>query len=132
MRHAWLVRAICFLCLIQCLTAPAWAYKRETRIPLLGCRGHFAASGNARFVEVRSERSVRDHDELIIDIKNVPLRPGTVLVVYVSNEAVGNITINSKLSGSLTLKAEGLQYLPSVNLGTSVVLTKLDGSLVLW
>ena len=114
------------------LTEPACAYKRESRIPLSGCRGHFAASGSARFVAMRNEPRQTDHEELIIEIKNVPLPPGTNLIVYVSDEYVGFINLNAKQSGSLTLTSSFGKIVPEITAGTSVFIKTIDGRDVMW
>ena len=132
MRHSWLIRLLGFLIFVQTLSSPALAYKRTTRLPLLGCRGHFAASGSARYEEIRDESNTKDHEELTIEVKNVPLKPGTVLVVYVSDEALGNITLDRKQSGRLKLTSEFGKFVPTLEWGTNVMLKKIDGRLVTW
>ncbi|WP_010585620.1 hypothetical protein [Schlesneria paludicola] len=132
MNHGWLVRMLCFLTVTFLWTTPSWAFKRELRLPLFGCRGHFAASGSARHVEVRGEPNVKDHDVLSIDVKNVPLPPGTVLAVQVNDEVIGNITLNERQSGKLRLTSLKRKNLPKLDWGTSVNLKKIDGSLVTW
>ena len=131
MHDVQLIRLFSLLVFLQCFTATTSAYEKATRIPLLGCRGHFAASGDARYIEVRNESSVKDHQELIIEIKNVPLRPGTVLVVYVSDEVMGNITLDSKQGGTLKLSSEDRKFVPKLHYGTNIMITKVDGRLVI-
>ena len=132
MPTSYLTRACCFLALVSCWSTPAWAFKRDVRIPLLGCRGHFNASGSARSLTVRNEPSTLKLDELTIEVRNVPLKPGTVLVVYVDDETVGNIVLNSRQSGTLKITSETRKFVPTINWGTSVLVKKVDGSIVIW
>jgi hypothetical protein len=127
-----LVRFCVFVAAVQLLTADAWAYKTEIRLPLIGCRGHFAAAGTARFHVLRGEPKIDDQEELLIEIKNVPLAPGTILVVYVSDEVVGNITLNGKQSGSLKLTSALRKFVPPLDPGTSVMVKTVDGRLIMW
>ena len=126
-----IVGALSFFLGLQCITLPALAYQREFRLPILGHQRHAAASGNARHITVRQQVGVRDHEQLIINIRNVPLSPGTVLVVNVHNEAIGNITLDSRRSGTLKLTSEK-SFIPELNWGSSVTITKIDGTLVAW
>ena len=132
MNHGWLVRLLCFLTLTTFGASPLWAEKRELRIPLFGCRGHFTASGAARYVEIRREKGVKDHDDLTIEVKNVPLPPGTVLSVHIEEEVIGSITLNNELSGKLMLTSLNRKTMPRLDWGTSIKLKKIDGSLVIW
>ena len=112
-------------------THPAWAYKTESRIPLMGCRGHYSASGSARYVKIRSEKKT-DEEELQIVIHNVPLKPGTVLFVFVAEEPVGTIKLDSKQSGKLTLTSSFGKFVPPITSGTSVIVKTVDGRYVMW
>ena len=129
------------LCLIRlCLIAgfvfvfdgQAWAYKRENRIPLSGCRGHFAASGTARYVAKRSEPKTPDQEEMIVEVNNVPMRPGTILVVYVTDEVVGTIKLDAKQGGTLKLTSSFNKFIPPLDESSSVVLKTVDGRMVMW
>jgi len=110
----------------------AWAYKRQNRIPLSGCRGHYAASGTARYVATRNEPRTPDQEEMIVEVKNVPLRPGTTLVVYVTDEAVGTIKLDANQGGTLKLTSAYKKFVPPLDEGTSVVLKTVDGRMVMW
>ncbi len=110
----------------------AWAYKRENRIPLSGCRGHFAASGTARYVAKHKEPKTPDQEEIIVEINNVPMRPGTILVVYVTDEAVGTIKLDAKQGGTLKLTSSSNKFIPPLDESTSVVLKTVDGRMVMW
>ena len=118
--------------MVQLLNQQALAYKRENRIPLSGCRGHFAASGTARYVANRNESKTQDREELIVEIKNVPMRPGTTLVVYVTDEAVGTIKLDAKQGGTLKLTSSFNKFVPPLDESTSVVLKTVDGRMVMW
>lgn len=128
----WTARLCCFLLVVTGLATPAWAYKREVRLPLHGCGGNITAVGSARYSIKRNEPDVPYHEALTIEVRNVALTPGTVLVIYAGDEFVGNVTIDAKQSGSLTVTNENRRYVPSLNWGTSIMIKKLDGSLVIW
>ena len=132
MHRGILIHSLLVVTLFFLLAEPACAYKRESRIPLSGCRGHFAASGSARFVAMRNEPRQTDHEELIIEIKNVPLPPGTKLIVYVSDEVVGYINLNAKQSGSLTLTSSFGKIIPEITAGTSILIKTINGRDVMW
>ena len=132
MCQTWIGRLFAVMLMLSCLTTPAWAHKRETRLPLAGCKGHFAATGTATSKEVWAESNTVDHRELVFEVRNVPLTPGTVLVVYLDDAIVGNITLDSNQKGSLKLTSAHRKRLPMLNWGSSVVLTKVDGSIIMW
>ena len=132
MRVSTLVRLCCVVAIFASSAAPVWAYKRENRIPLTGCRGHFAASGSARYVLLRDEPKTEDREELIVEVKNVPLKPGTTLIVYVTDEAVGTIKLDARQSGSLKLTSAYKKFIPPLDAGTSVVLKTVNGRFVMW
>jgi len=124
---------VCFIAgFVLLFDSQAWAYKRENRIPLSGCRGHYAASGTARYVAKRGEPKTPDQEEMIVEIKNVPLSPGTTLVVYVTDEAVGTIKLDSKQGGTLKLTSAYKKFVPPLDESTSVVLKTVDGRMVMW
>ena len=127
---------VCRFCLVALLlflmVSPVWAYKKESKIPLIGCRGHYAASGSARYVALRKESKQVDGEELIVEVNNVPLRPGTTLIVYVTDEPVGTIKLDAKQSGSLTLTSSYGKFVPPIEPGTSVVVKTVDGRFVMW
>jgi len=111
---------------------PASAINTESRIPLMGCRGHYAASGSARYVTIRNEQKKADEEITTIEIENVPLPPGTVLVVYVSDKQVGIIKLDAKQAGKLTLKSGSKSYPPPIDPATTVHIKTRAGKLVLW
>src|SRR5436309_267869 len=121
------VRVCLLLIAVHVLASPSWAFKREMRIPLIGCRGHFAGSGTARYLAIRNVAKEKDREELIVEIANVPLKAGTVLIVYVGDEQIGNIKLNAKRSGSLTLTSEFRKFVPPLDPGTTVTLKTIDG-----
>lgn len=110
---------------------PAWAFRTESRIPLVGCRGFYAASGSAKYVRVRQERKL-DEEELVVEVKNVPLAVGTTLVVFVGDEVIGTIKLDSRLSGSLKVATAFGKFVPSIEPGTSVFVKTVDGRYVMW
>ena len=111
---------------------PASAIITESRIPLMGCRGHYAASGSARYVTIRNEQKKADEEITTIEIVNVPLPPGTVLIVYVSDKQVGTIKLDAKQAGTLTLKSGSKSYPPPIGPETGVYIKTREGKLVLW
>jgi len=117
---------------IMSFAPSVWASKRESRVPLQGCRGHYAASGSARHVTIRGEKKTTDSEELIVEIKNVPLKPGTTLIVYMTDEPVGTIKLDSKQSGSLTLSSSSGKFVPPLEPGTSIVVKTVQGRYVMW
>lgn len=133
MCHNGLLRLIACLAGLQLLTCPAWAYKFELKVPLTGCLGYFSATGSARHIRYLNEPNFKNHDEVIVEIKNVPLPPGTVLVVNFENEMIGKITLDKRRCGTLKLTSEDAGVVvPRMTVGTSVMLTKVDGSIVTW
>lgn len=132
MRHSASFRLFIVLVLVISSVQTAWASKRESRVPLQGCRGHYAASGSARYVAIRSEKKKTDGEELVIDIKNVPLTPGTTLFVFVADVPVGTIKLDSKQSGTLTMTSSSGKYVPPLEPGTSVVVKTAKGQYVMW
>ena len=125
-----IIRVVALVVGMHCLTSLAWANKREVRLPLHGCRGHFELRGEARSTETWAETNRKDRRELVIEVRNIPLRPGTVLVVFVAEESVGNITVDANQRGFLKITSDQQKNVPLLDWGTSVILTKIDGSLV--
>jgi len=80
---------------------------------------------------VRNIASTRNHDELIVEIKNVPLPPGTTLVVYVGDELIGDFKLDARQSGSVKLDSEK-RFVPSIEPGSMVTLKTVEGKLVCW
>lgn len=131
MRLKFLIPLFCLIMAIQSSASFAWAFERETRVPLVGSNQYFAASGSARLYEIRRVNKQKDREELVVDVKNVPLKPGSVLVVSVDEEQIGKIVLSAKRSGSLKLTSEFRRTIPSVTAGTSVTITTLEGRLVM-
>lgn len=131
MQWRWLVRLTCFLALLQLLVTPAWAYKLESRVPLFGYRGNITAKGSARYMGKFREPDTRHFEELVIEVKYVPLTPGTVLAVYVDKEMIGQLTITEHQTGTLRVTSEQRKYVPPIEPGSSVRLMKTDGTIVM-
>lgn len=106
-----------------------WAYKRESRVPLAGYHGYFAAQGSARYQSLRNIPRTKDHDELIVEIKNVPLPPGTTLVVYFGDEVIGDFKLDSRQSGSIKLVSEK-GFVPPIEPGSIIALKTVEGKLI--
>lgn len=132
MQRFQLVRLFLIVGFVLLFDSQAWAYKRVNRIPLSGCRGHFAGSGTARYVANRNEPKTDDGEELIVEIKNVPFRPGTTLVVYITDEAVGTIKLDANQGGTLKLTSSYNKFVPPLDESTSIVLKTVDGRMVMW
>jgi len=130
-RSSWLVRCLFIIAISHGCSTEIWAYKRESRVPLVGCHAYFAAHGSARYLSVRNIASTRNHDELIVEIKNVPLPPGTTLVVYVGDELIGDFKLDARQSGSVKLDSEK-RFVPSIEPGSMVTLKTVEGKLVCW
>lgn len=113
-----------------CLTNHAWAYKRENRIILRGADKYFLATGEAKSLEVRREIKQKDREELTIELKNVPMKPGTVLVVFFADEEVGKITLDDKRSGQLKLSSETQKHVPLIGPGSVVHIKTPEGRTV--
>jgi hypothetical protein len=126
------VRAGLFLLVIVCTANPAWAYKRNFRIPLMASHGFYTASGTARYIAKFNEPNVTRYEELTIEVKNVPLVPGTVLVVEIDGETIGNFTLDRRQSGTLTITSETRKYIPNITSGSGVMVKKVDGTIVIW
>lgn len=127
-----LLARICFLAIaVQALVSSASAFEKETRIPLVGYNKYLAASGSARLYEIRRVAKQKDREEVVVEVKNVPLTPGTVLVVNIDNEQVGNLTLNAKRSGTFKLTSDARKFIPKIDAGTSVTVTTVDGHLVM-
>ncbi|WP_397570740.1 hypothetical protein [Schlesneria sp. T3-172] len=109
-----------------------FASAADTRIPLVGCRGHFAASGSARYVTFRNEARRPDQEITTIEVTNVPLPPGTVLAVFVTGTQIGTIKLDGNQSGSLVLNSKKKDVPPPIEAGTTVNIRTLDGKLVMW
>lgn len=97
----------------------------------MGCRGYYAASGSARYVRIRQERKL-DEEELIVEVKNVPLAVGTILVVYIGEEVIGTIKLDAKLSGTLKVATSFGKFVPAIEPGTNVVVKTVNGRYVMW
>lgn len=131
MQVSWVVRFCCLLFVVHASATSASAYHRDYRVPLFGYHGNVTAMGSARYVGQFNEPNVKYLEELTIDVKFVPLTPGTVLVVYVDKEMVGTLTITNRQTGSLKVTSEERKYVPKIEAGTMVKLTKLDGTIVI-
>lgn len=130
MRWSWPVRLCCLTILMHSVATPAFAYKHESRVPLSGFRGYFTASGSARYLGKFNERDTKHFEELAIEVKNVPVVPGTVLTVYVDNEMMGTLTVTKHQTGLLKVTSEQRKFIPRIDAGSSVKLMKVDGTIV--
>ena len=132
MARSWMVRLFAALLVLQTLCEPALAYKKEVRLPLAGCRGFFAASGSATYTEVIADATQKASYELFVEIKNMPLPPGTILVVSVDEQTIGRVTLDSRRNASLRLTGDKKKIIAPLNWGSQVNLTKVDGTVVVW
>ena len=127
-----MTRSFGVLLILQMLCTPALAYKKEIRLPLAGCREYFAASGSATYTEVIADATQKASYELFVEIKNMPLPPGTVLVVLIDEQTIGRVTLDSRRRASLRLTGDKKKIIAPLNWGSQVNLTKVDGTVVVW
>lgn len=126
------VRVSGFLAAALLCTVPVLGYHKESRVPLFGCHEYFNASGSARYEAKRNEQHVARSEVLTIDIKNVPLKPGTVLVVYIDNEQMGKITLDARQSARFVISNETHRHVPIISAGSIVMIKKPTGQIVMW
>ncbi len=131
MLHRCLLRLLLLLLVAEVLASPALAYQRESRVPLFGCARYFAASGSAKSFEIRQVSKEKDREVLVIEINNVPLRPGTLLIVFVNGENIGQVTLNSKRGATFKVESDFGKYVPTIEPGTLVEIKTADGRLVI-
>jgi len=119
------------------LTAAAWPPSAEAKLlrkqlPLNGCRGYHAAKGTATYTSSLGEKDHPDGDKLVIVIENVPLPPGTELLVFVHEVEVGTLTLDKRRGGQLTIEPTFRRPAPPITSGSYVVLKLIDGTNVAW
>ena len=113
-----------------CVT-PVFAYKSQQRVPLSGYDKYFLATGSAKYTTIANEPKMADHEELVVEIRNVPIKPGTTLLVYVSEILVGKIKLDAARNGKLKVVASSRNFVPPISAGTFVEIKTIDGHQVL-
>ena len=128
LRH--LLLGLAFLC----VTLPQRADAIVTRIqfPLSGHRGYLAARGLVICEETRGETDRDDGTTVVIEVSNVPLPPGTELLVFVHEAEVGSLVLDKDQNGRLVLETKFRQPAPKIKAGSFVTLQLADGSIVIW
>lgn len=119
------------------LTFAVWPSKTEAKhlkkqLPLTGCRGYHTARGTATYTSSLGETDYPDGDKLVIVIENVPLPPGTELLVYVHEVEVGTLKLDKRRGGRLVIEPTFRQPAPAISTGSFVVLKLIDGTNVVW
>lgn len=133
MPPAWTLKLLGIVVVVQALSMSAFAYTKEVRLPLAGCRGYFAASGSATYKEVFADSTQKASRELVVEIQNMPLPPGTVLVISVDEQTIGKVTLDSRRNATLRLTNTNSQKkIAPLEWGTRVNVTKVDGTIVIW
>ena len=85
------------------------------------------------FTESFGETSQDDGAKIVIDISNVPLPPGTELVVEVHEKEVGTVKLDSKRGGRLVLESKFGKSVPRIHTGSTVTISLPGGGgTVLW
>ena len=67
----------------------------------------------------------------MVEIRNVPIKPGTTLLVYVSEILVGTIKLDAARNGKLKVVASSRNFVPPISAGTVVEIKTIDGHQVL-
>ena len=123
--------AIVALALLVC-PLPCEAYVRWLKLPLTAHRGHAGAKGMVTFSESFGETDAGDGATLVIEVSNVPLPPGTELIVEVHEKQVGSLKLDPKRGGRLVLKTTANKSVPRIHTGSMVTLRVPGGGTVLW
>lgn len=132
MSRTWFSRFLSGFLFLITLCGPAFAYTKEVRLPIAGRGRYFAGSGSATYTEVIADNVRKGSRELVVEITNMPLPPGTVLVIAIEEKTIGRVTLDSRRSATFRLTAENYKTIPILNWGSQVNLTKVDGTIVAW
>ena len=125
------VRLLACVLAVQGLSISSSAYEREVKVPLSGSDAYYKAGGTAKLVTIWGEAGRLDREDLTIQVKHVPLPPGTVLVVNVGEHTVGHLVLDARQSGILKISAEGRKSVLRLTYGTTILLTTIDGKNVM-
>lgn len=110
----------------------AEAIFHKHQLPMTGCRGYLAAKGSATYTDSFGEVGIPDGQKLVIVVENLPLPPGTELLVYVHGNEVGTMKLDKKRNGRFVIESKFRQPAPPITLGSFVVLKLEDGTNVMW
>ena len=110
---------------------PCDAYVERLHFPLSGHRGYATAKGSVEFAERFGDDSAQG-TTLIIEVSNVPLPPGTELIVLVHEREVGTIKLNKQRAGRLVLESNFRKSVPRIATGSFVTVNLPGGSTVVW
>ena len=85
------------------------------------------------FSESFGETKQDDGAKIVVEISNVPLPPGTELVVEIHEKEVGTVKLDSERAARLVLESKFGKSVPRIHTG-SIVTIKLPGGggTVLW
>ncbi len=128
-RKLFLIALVSF---VTCVSFPAEAATFHVEFPLAGKNLYGAASGTVSFTEFIGEPKRDDGTELTIEVKNVPLPPGTELRVYVHEMEVGKFKLTKDRSGKFALQAKYPKSTPRLKTGSLVSVKLEDGTIVVW
>ena len=115
------------------LPLPCQAYVQWVKLRLTAHRGHTGGQGVVTFSESFGETTQDDGAKIVVEISNVPLPPGTELVVEIHEKEVGTVKLNSERAARLVLESKFGKSVPRIHNG-SLVTVKLPGGggTVLW
>lgn len=119
------------------LTVAAWPSTAEAifhrkQLPLIGCRGYHTAKGTVTYTSSLGEKDSPDGQKLVIVVENVPLPPGTELLVFVHEVEVGTLKLDRRRGGQVTIEPSFRRPAPSITNGSFVVLKLINGTNVVW
>jgi hypothetical protein len=108
------------------------AYVQRLHFPLTGHRNYPTAKGSVTFSESFGETERKDGATLIVEVSNVPLPPGTELVVLIHEREVGTLTLTKQRTGRLVLESGFRRSVPRLGPASFVVVKIPAGSTVVW
>jgi hypothetical protein len=111
---------------------PAEALFHQQQLRLTGCRGYLASKGVVTYTDSFGTIGTPDGQKLVIVVENVPLPPGTELMVYVHGNQVGTLKLDKQRNGRFVIGSNFRNPAPPITLGSFVVLKLDDGSNVMW
>ena len=126
------LRWIAILTLISAVPFPTEAALFHVQFPLNGRHEYRMGSGMITFSESVGEQKRDDGTILTIDVKNVPLPPGTELFVYIHETEVGKFKLTKQRTGRFVLEAKYPKSTPRIQTGSFVTLKLDDGTIVIW
>lgn len=132
MKSRFSLMALVFAALAVACPLEAEAIYRQVRLPMAGCRGFLHAKGSVTFTDVQAEKGIPDGQTFLLQVDNVPLPPGTELLVYIDGDEYATITLDKKRSAMLQVKSSFSTQAPVIKPSSYVVLRLIDGTNVMW